>query len=295
MANDKPIGVFDSGLGGLTVARAIASALPEESLYYIGDTARCPYGEKPQEEVRGYVAQISRWLQAREIKLLVIACNTATAAGLDVAQRMLDIPVLGVIVPGARAVVQATHSRHVGVLATQGTVDSGSYVRAIKNLDAGVEVWQAPSPRSVTVVEETLAAPVAMNRDWMSSKDVFEREEVDVIAREDIRPLEGHGIDAVILGCTHFPLLKPAYQKAFGPDVTIVSSAEETAREVEEYLVRNGSRAGAGHVPQYRFATTSSDLAAFAVAGSFVFGRPLESIEHVDIDHLETLAPARID
>jgi glutamate racemase len=192
-------------------------------------------------------------------------------------------------------VVQATHSRRVGVLATQGTVDSGSYVRAIHNLDAGVQVWQAPSPRSVTVVERTLAAPTAMYKDWMSDKQVFDTAEIEEIAETDIEPLRGHGIDAVILGCTHFPLLKPAFQKAFGPGVQIVSSAEETAREVRSYLTRNGTLADGGHVPQYRFATTSTDLVSFAVAGSFVFGRKLESIEHVDIDHLETLAPARVD
>lgn len=289
MASDRPIGIFDSGLGGLTVARAIATALPHESLYYLGDTARCPYGERPQEEVRGFVKQMATWLAQHHIKLLVIACNTATAAGLDAAQQMLDIPVLGVVVPGARAVVQATHTRRVGVLATEGTVESGVYVRAIHALDAGVQVWQAPSPRSVEVVERLLAAPEAMNKDWLRDKHIFDTPEVDIIAQEDLAPLAGHNVDAVIMGCTHFPLLKRVYQRALGPEVRLVSSAEETAAEVTAYLERNGTLAPADHAATYRFATTGDDLASFAVAGQFVFGRQLESIEHVDIAHLEGL------
>ena len=217
MGDTRPIGVFDSGLGGLTVARAIATELPSESIRYFGDTERCPYGERPQDEVRGFVAQLARWFDARDVKLLVVACNTATAAGLSVAQRMLDIPVLGVIVPGARAVVQATHTRRVGVLATKGTCDSGQYRRAIHALDAGVQVWQAPSPRSVEIVERAVASPHAMGRDWMGDKDYLDTEEALAVAAEDLAPLMGHGIDAVILGCTHFPLLKRSTSGCWGP------------------------------------------------------------------------------
>lgn len=291
MADTRPIGVFDSGLGGLTVARAIATELPHESICYLGDTERCPYGERPQDEVRGFVAQLATWFARRDVKLLVIACNTATAAGLSVAQRMLDIPVLGVIVPGARAVVQATHSRRVGVLATKGTCDSGRYRRAIHALDAGVQVWQAPSPRSVELVEAAVASPHAMGRDWMSDKDYLDTEEALVVAQEDLAPLMGHGIDAVILGCTHFPLLKQVYQRVLGPDVTIVSSAEETAREVREYLERAGELAGPDHVARYHFSTTSQELAQFCVAGEYVFGRRIEAAEHVPVADLEALAP----
>ncbi len=290
MGDTRPIGVFDSGLGGLTVARAIATELPSESIRYFGDTERCPYGERPQDEVRGFVAQLARWFDARDVKLLVVACNTATAAGLSVAQRMLDIPVLGVIVPGARAVVQATHTRRVGVLATKGTCDSGQYRRAIHALDAGVQVWQAPSPRSVEIVERAVASPHAMGRDWMGDKDYLDTEEALAVAAEDLAPLMGHGIDAVIRGCTHFPLLKQVYQRVLGPGVTIVSSAEETAREVRQYLGRAGELAPEGHQAKYHFATTSPELAQFCVAGEYVFGRKLEAVEHVDVADLEALA-----
>lgn len=290
MASDRPIGVFDSGLGGLTVARAIATELPQESIVYFGDTARCPYGERSQKEVRQFVGQLSRWFERQNVKLLVIACNTATAAGLAAAQYMLDIPVLGVIVPGARAVVQATHSRKVGVLATKGTCESGQYPRAIHALDYGVKVWQAPSPRSVEIVERAVAAPHAMGRDWMADKDYLDTSEILGVAQEDLTPLMGHGIDAVILGCTHFPLLKQVYQRVLGPEVSIVSSAEETAREVREYLARSCDLADATHDARYRFATTSSELAAFCVAGEYIFGRALESVEHVDVEELEALS-----
>lgn len=292
MASDRPIGVFDSGLGGLTVARAIATELPEESLVYLGDTARCPYGERPQEEVRDFCAQIARWFSQPEndVKLLVVACNTATAAGLPLMQRMLPIPVLGVIAPGARAVVQATHTRRVGVLATQGTCDSGQYPRAIHALDAGVQVWQAPSARSVRIVEEAVASPHAFGRDWMQDRAFLDTEAARAVAEEDLAPLAGHDIDALILGCTHFPLLKPVYQRVMGPEVTIVSSAEETARETRRYLERGGTLAPAGHEAEYRFGTTGDELAAFAVAGEYIFGRQLAAVMHVDESVLEGLA-----
>lgn len=291
----RPIGIFDSGLGGLTVARAIAEVLPNESMTYLGDTERCPYGTRPQEEVRGFVRQVVAWFAQKDVKLLVIACNTATAAGLDLAQRSLEVPVLGVIVPGARAVVQASRSRRVGVLATQGTCDSMSYVEAIRTLDAGVRVTQAPSPRGVEVVEARLASPAAMGKDWMSDRGAFDTPFVRSIAKEDTAPLRGKGIDAVILGCTHFPLLKDEYQRALGSDVCVVSSAEETALEVVGYLKRaeafapHSLNGGASLDVTYHFATTSSELGAFAVAGEYVFGRSLDVVEHVDVAVLERL------
>ena len=173
MSLSKPIGIFDSGLGGLTVARAIASRLPDESIYYVGDTKRCPYGTRPQAEVRLFVRQVGHWLERHDVKLVVIACNTATAAGLDVIQRTLSVPVIGVIEPGARAAIQATRSRRVGVLATQGTVDSGAYERAIHNLDAGVHVTQAPAGSFVDLVERELASGTYLHDDWMENPEVL--------------------------------------------------------------------------------------------------------------------------
>ena len=293
----KPIGIFDSGLGGLTVARAIASALPAEAIYYVGDTKRCPYGPRPQSEVRLFVRQVGRWLERHDVKLVVIACNTATAAGLDVIQRALAVPVIGVIEPGARAAIQATRSRRVGVLATAGTVASGAYARAIHNLDAGVRVTQAAAGSFVDYVERELASGTHLHEDWLADRGVFDTPEVRELARTNVAPLVESGVDTVVLGCTHFPLLSPEIAAALGPGVRIVSSAEETAREVTETLRRRGELAdpaapnlGAGGEPKYRFATTSDDITSFAVAGKFIFGHPLDSIEHIELETLEALA-----
>lgn len=297
--SDKPIGVFDSGLGGLTVARAIVRAMPDESLCYVGDTKRCPYGPRPQEEVRLFVRQVGAWLEQRDVKLMVIACNTATAAGLDALQRAFDIPVIGVIEPGARAAVQATRSRRVGVLATQGTVASGSYERAIHMLDAGVRVTQAAAPRLVQIVEDELAGGTHLHQDWMRNREIFDTPEVREAVRESVGPLLGKGIDTVVLGCTHFPLLSRQIREAMGGDVRIVSSAEETCREVHEILERREELSdpesverGVGDEPSYRFATTSDDITSFAVAGRFIFGHQLDSIEHISLEDLESLVAA---
>jgi glutamate racemase len=221
---DKPIGIFDSGLGGLTVARAISRALPHESIIYVGDTKRCPYGPRDQSEVRLFVRQVGRWLEQRDVKFVVIACNTATAAGLDVLQRALDVPVIGVIEPGARAAVQATRSRRVGVLATQGAVGSGAYVRAIHMLDAGVHVTQQAAPRFVEIVEGKLASGECLHRDWMSDKAIFDTPQIRADVAHDVGPLLDRGIDTVVLGCTHYPLLSVQIRQALGPGVRIVSS-----------------------------------------------------------------------
>ena len=172
----RPIGVFDSGLGGLTVARAIATALPHESVYYFGDTKRCPYGTRTEDEVRTFALQAGRWLSKHDVKIMVIACNTATAAALRLAQQVLDVPVIGVIAPGARAAINSTRTRRVGVLATNLTIRSGAYTRAIQDLDAGVDVYGCPASSFVEVVEHELASgaraapprgvPAAAFSDW---------------------------------------------------------------------------------------------------------------------------------
>lgn len=149
-----PIGVFDSGIGGLTVARELAAHLPEESILYFGDTLRCPYGPRALEEVERFSLQVSQWLVSQQVKLIVIACNSATAAGLKAVQRAVQIPVIGVIEPGARAAVQATTSRRIGVIGTVATIDSGAYTRAIRALDAGITVFSAATPRFVEIVEQ---------------------------------------------------------------------------------------------------------------------------------------------
>ena len=284
-----PIGIFDSGLGGLTVAREIARVLPGESLVYLGDTSRCPYGPREPDEVRQFVLQIGSWLQQRPVKLIVVACNTATAAGLALAQKAFDVPVVGVIEPGARAAVMATVNRRVGVIGTVGTIQSGAYSQAVRALDAGVTVFSAATPRLVDIVEEGLRLDQGPMEGLLAdSADVFVRPSFHQIARDYLDPLKRSGIDTLVLGCTHFPLLAAAIQQVVGPRVSLISSAQETAYEVAETLARRGHLADPEAPAVYDFATTG-DVAEFERLGSRVFGQPLAGVEPVSLELLATL------
>ena len=284
--NTCPIGGFDSGLGGLTVARSIATALPHESVYYFGDTKRCPYGTRGENEVRSFALQAGRWLSRHDVKIIVIACNTATAAALRVCQQTLDVPVIGVIVPGARAAINSTRTREVGVLATNLTTRSGAYTRAIQDLDAGVDVYGCPASSFVEIVEQELATGAHLQERWLEDEDIFDTPEVRAVVRQVVAPLKGHNIDTVVLGCTHLPLLVGPIRHELGPNIRVVSSAEETTRELVDILQRREQLAPEDVLPQHRFATTSDNLAEFAAAGSFIFGQPLKSIEHVSLEEL---------
>lgn len=287
--DSRPIGVFDSGLGGLTVARSIAMALPHESIFYAGDTKRCPYGTRTEHEVRSFAMQAARWLEKHDVKIIVIACNTATAAALKVAQQTLAVPVIGVIAPGARAAINTTRTRKVGVLATDLTVRSGAYTRAIQDLDAGVDVYGCPAPSFVEIVERELATGAHLQERWLENGDIFDTPETRAEVARTLAPITGSDVDTVVLGCTHFPLLAGPIRAALGDEVRVVSSAEETTRELKDILARRDQLAGELAQPQHRFATTSDNIAEFAAAGSFIFGQPLKSIEHVSIDELERL------
>lgn len=282
------IGIFDSGLGGLTVAREIARALPHESLVYLGDTARCPYGPRDLGEVRRFVLEIGTWLESESVKLIVIACNTATAAGLAMAQQAFSVPVIGVVEPGARAAVHATRNRRVGVIGTDGTIRSGAYSRAVRALDAGVTVFSAATPRFVDIVEEGLRRDTGPMEGLIAeSSEVFIRPSFYELARDYLDPLKRNQVDTLVLGCTHFPLLAPAIGQVMGSKVNIISSAEETAHEVLSTLERRGQLLGGG-TPRHRFATTGS-LAEFARLGSRVFGSSLGEVEAVQTDWLSGL------
>jgi len=283
-----PIGVFDSGLGGLTVAGEIMRALPDESIVYFGDTARCPYGPREPHEVREFVLQIGSWLAQQPVKLMVIACNTATAAGLALAQQVFDVPVIGVVEPGARAAVKATVNRQVGVIGTIGTVESGAYSTAVRLLDAGVTVFSVATPRFVDVVEQGLRMGPGTLEDWLSeSSDVFIRPSFYEMARDYLDPLKRAGIDTLVLGCTHFPLLSAAIQQVIGSRVRLISSAEETAREVAEALSARDQLAGA-HDRTERYITTG-DSREFKRLGGRVLRRRITEVSHVPLGDLEAL------
>jgi len=281
MNKSAPIGIFDSGLGGLTVARELASALPNESFIYVGDTARCPYGPRDLDEVQRYVREICTFLQDKGVKLIIIACNTATAAGLKLAQREFDVPVIGVIEPGARAAVRATRNRRVGIIGTAGTIESGVYSKAICALDAGATVYSVATPTFVDMVEEGLA----LNGDH---HDVYVPSAFYEIARDYLDGLRKNEVDTLVLGCTHYPLLKNPIHQVMGSDVVLVSSAEETARDVLSTLQRRGNEAREDTVSSYEFYTTG-DPDRFEILGSRVFGRPLVKLELLASTELESL------
>ncbi|MGB4442532.1 MAG: glutamate racemase [Coriobacteriia bacterium] len=286
---ELPIGIFDSGLGGLTVVGEVTRVLPGESIIYVGDTARCPYGPRDPAEVREFVLQIGQWLTGQRVKLIVIACNTATAAGLALAQSVFDVPVIGVVEPGARAAVKSTVNRRVGVIGTLGTIDSGAYSSAVRALDAGVTVFSAATPRFVDVVEQGLRLGDGSLEEWLAEMgDIYIRPSFYEMARDYLDPLKRSGIDTLVLGCTHFPLLAAPIQQVMGSNVRLISSAEETAREVAETLAARGHLAGPGGNRTERFVTTG-DAAEFTGLGARVLGRPVPAAEHVAVSEFVAL------
>ena len=285
--NNAPIGIFDSGFGGLTVARAIHERLPQESLVFFGDTARCPYGPRDLREVRGFVRQICTWLSKHDVKLIVIACNTATAAGLALAQMEFDVPVIGVVEPGARGAVRMTRNRRVGVIATQATVDSGIYPDPIRNLDAGVTTFSTATPRFVEIVEDGIRRSNSpIERLTAEASDVYLRPAFQTIARDYLDPIKKAGVDTLVLGCTHYPVLAPLIQQAVGENVSIISSSEETAKEVVETLTYRGHLADGSLEQHSSFYTTGEDLDDFRNIGGHIFGYPIDDLSYVDIEDL---------
>ena len=220
MADSRPIGVFDSGIGGLTVVSEIMRQLPNESIVYFGDTARLPYGPKSNETVTAFSIQNTAFLLRQDVKMVVVACNTASSVAIEPLAERFDVPVIGVIRPGALAAVSSTLVGRVGVIGTEGTIASGAYHREIGRIDREIEVLERSCPLFVPLAEEG----------WT------DREVTLVIAHEYLRPLRDAGVDVVVLGCTHYPILKGTIGKVFGPRVRLIDSAEETASEVRERL-----------------------------------------------------------
>ncbi|MBD5518222.1 MAG: glutamate racemase [Lachnospiraceae bacterium] len=218
--HNRPIGVFDSGVGGLTVAREIMRQLPNERIVYFGDTARVPYGSKSRETVTKFSRQIVRFLESQQVKAIVVACNTASAYALEELEKEVDIPMIGVVKPGARAALEATKNKKIGVVATEATIHSGIYSRYIEKNDKDVSVLGKACPLFVPLVEEGL----------------WEDPVTDEIARRYLAELIDSGIDTLILGCTHYPMLRSTVAKIMGESVTLVNPAYETARELKQLL-----------------------------------------------------------
>lgn len=220
MSSHKSIAMLDSGVGGLTVVREIFRQLPHERIVYFGDTARMPYGPRPHAEVRQFAMEIIEFLYTQDIKMVIVACNSATAAGLASYQEKFDLPILGVIEPGIRAALAHSKNKVIGVIGTSGTIASGAYEKAIKKIDPRVRVFSRPCPLFVLIVENNLSHTPEAYR----------------VAEEYLSPLREEGVDTLILGCTHYPLLTHVIQEVMGENVKLVSSAEETARETREIL-----------------------------------------------------------
>ena len=264
--------MFDSGVGGLTVLHECLVTLPHEDFVYLGDHARLPYGPRPLAEIRRFALEIGAFLESCDVKLILVACNAATSAALADLQAQLAVPVVGVITPEAHAAVQATRNRRIGLLATQATVEAGRYAELVHTLDAGVTFVPVACPRLVPLIEED--APF---------------EDVVAAVRDYAAPLKDARVDTVILGCTHYPLIKPVLQRVFGRDVTLVFSADETAREVAGTLARKRIENDAEREGTYRF-LTSADPAAFRVQGRRFLQLPIGEVEHVTLAQLEAAA-----
>jgi glutamate racemase len=265
----RPIGVFDSGVGGLTVLHECLVTLPNEDFVYVGDTGRFPYGQFSLDELRGFATEITAWLESQDVKLVIVACNSATAAALPTLQRRFDLPIIGVVTPEARAAVQATRSRRVGVLATVPTVASGRYTEAIHELDAGVDVLE-------------IACPGLADR--IQDGDPYDDAMVERV-REICAPLRAADVDTVILGCTHYPLIRPMLQRELGRGVTTIAAAEELAGEVADTLRRKGLARDDSRRGDYRFVCTG-DPQAFADIGRRFLQLPLGPVRRLALSEL---------
>ncbi len=265
MANrDSPIGVFDSGIGGLTVLHQIIQALPRENTVYLGDTARAPYGTKSVETVLRYSYENSEFLIEKGVKVVVVACNTSTAIALGPLRRRLNLPVIGVIEPGVRRAIRSTKNKKVGVIGTEATIQSGAYTHALKAVDPAIEVYSRACPLFVPLVEEG----------WTDN------EVVEMTVKAYLQGFRQSGIDALILGCTHYPLLKKAIRKFLGPGVRLVDSAEETAKEVEAVLKENSHTRKNGKGAHSFFVTDAPER--FIKVGRRFLGEKVESAVRIE-------------
>lgn len=266
---DNPIGIFDSGIGGLTVVKQIFSYLPNENIVYFGDTARVPYGSKSNETVIEYSLQDADFLINKNVKLIVVACNTASSVALKELQNKYDIPVIGIIEPGAQYAMEQTKNGNIGIIGTRATIGNQAYSKALKKLDDSVSVFEKACPLLVPLVEEG----------WT------DHEATKLIAKDYLSELKSHEIDTLILGCTHYPILKNVIQQAVGDNVYLVDSGKAAASLVEQYLVER-------NLKNYSHSLGRSEIYVSDVLNKFqevaekFLGKPLEHIEKIDLEEI---------
>lgn len=265
--DNRPIGVFDSGVGGLTVVKQLMKKLPAEDIVYFGDTARIPYGTKSEEIVRRFALEDSFFLLNKNVKMIVAACNTASAVAIPMLRQVLEIPVTGVIVPGARAAQRDSTGKKIGVIGTAATIRSGSYRRELLKLDAEFQIFSQPCPLFVPLVEEG----------WIEDEATY------LIGRRYLQSLLENGIDTLILGCTHYPLLKNVLQKIVGAQIRLVDSAVETATFVKGQLQKNNSSADPNRLPAHHFYLSDMPYKFQDIAERFLE----RSIPHVETVNFE--------
>ncbi len=262
----RPIGVFDSGIGGLTVVRELIRQLPDESIIYFGDTARLPYGPKSPDTVLRYSREVVSLLEKQGVKAIVIACNTATAHALPALREEFSVPIIGVIQPGARAAATVTRTGRVGVIGTAGTVKSGVYENEIKAIRPDAVVFSQACPLFVPLVEEG----------WL------EEEATRIIAERYLRPVAEAETDTLVLGCTHYPLLKPVIGRVVGRSVRLIDSAEETARETSAVLREKGLESNANNAARYRFIASDAPE-QFLRIGQYFLGSTIDRVETITL------------
>lgn len=266
MTSTAPIGVFDSGIGGLTVVRELMQQLPNESIIYFGDTARVPYGPKSPDTVLRYSREITDFLRGEGVKALVIACNTATAHALPALREEYEMPIVGVIEPGARAAARATTTQRVGVLGTTGTIKSHAYDKELRKLIPEVEVTEQACALFVPLVEEG----------WIDT------EPTRAIARNYLASIVAADVDTVVLGCTHYPLLKTVIGNVVGREVRLIDSAHETARETATVLEKHGLANPTPHAARYRFIASDAPDTFFALGQRFL-GSSIDRVESLTL------------
>ena len=266
-SKNLPLGMFDSGVGGLTVLREVVRQLPQESTIYFGDTARVPYGSKSRDVIVRFSLEIGQFLIQEKVKMIVVACNTASAFALPALSARFDLPIVGVIAPGAHAALEATAAQRVGVIGTEGTIESQAYTEAIRRLNSRIQVFGQACPLIVPLVEEGwLEKPVARE-----------------IVKEYLAPLLTHRIDTLVLGCTHYPLLKGLLREIAGPKVRLIDSAQETARAVARKLEENHLKAPLGSKRVSRRFYVSDAPEKFEKIGRRFLGQAISSVQCVDI------------
>ncbi len=266
--NPSAIGIFDSGIGGLTVYKALRRLLPNENLIYLGDTARVPYGNKSVETVTRYSIENAQFLLKHDVKMIVVACNTASALALTALQKEIPVPVLGVIEPGSRGALAHTKTGRIGVIGTEATVRSGAYAAALRRLLPQAEVQSIPCPLFVPLVEEG----------WVQGPVVTEV--IRKYLMSDATPPPMTLVDTLILGCTHYPLLKGAIQEVVGPGITLIDSAEETAKEVAQLLIQEKKSNASSSRGTSQFFVTDSPV-RFRKVGEIFLGEALTSVDQV--------------